>query len=89
MLVVTITAHQQSLIHAMVKRPGKIRLYVKMAAVTELRLRSLEKPPFNLRSMHGVAINAADIILQVFGPHEVAVFFAEFVAIEAPPARIG
>src|ERR1051326_1042677 len=88
-LIVAVAAHQQTLIHAMMHRAGEIRLHFQMAAVTKLRLRRFEEPPFNLGCMDRMAIDAADIVLQMFGSQKITVLFAEFMTIEAAAAGVG
>ena len=89
MLVMAVAADQQPLVDPMMKRPRKFRLHVQMTAVTELGLRCFQEPPLDFWRMNGMTVDAAHVILQVLGPQEIAVLFAEFMAIEAAPARIG
>jgi len=84
--VMTIAARNQSFVHPMVDWAGEIRLYFQVAAIAKLRLCSPQKAPFNFGCVDGMAINAADIILQVLRAHEVGVLFAKFVAIKAASA---
>ena len=81
-------ANDKTFIHAMMKRPGKVRRNFLVAAVTELRLRCLQQPPFNLRRVNGMTGSTANIVFQMLGAHEIAVFFAEFMAIHASAAGV-
>lgn len=88
MLVMTIAARQKPLVYPMVERPGEVGLHIKMASVAELRLRCFQEITFNCGLVNRMASGAADTVLQVLGPHEITVFFAQFMAVETPAARI-
>jgi hypothetical protein len=87
-LVMAIAAGDQSFIDTMVERTRKVRFHSEVTAIAELRLRGLQKTPFDSRLMNRMATDAAYIVLQMLRPHEIAVFFAEFMAIETPAADI-
>jgi hypothetical protein len=72
----------------MVEWPRKQRFHIEVAAVTKLRLRTLEQPAFLFRFVNGMAVEAPHIVLHVLGTHEIAVFFTEFVTIETTAAGI-
>lgn len=82
-LVVAVAAVDQSFVDAMMEGLGEIGLYFLVAGVAQRRLRGLQKLPVDLGIVHGVAIHAAHVVLQVLGPQEVAVLFAKLVAAQA------
>src|SRR6516225_2928531 len=83
-----VAADKQPLVDTMVKRTREIRFHCKMAAIAQLRLRRLQQTPLNCWLMNRMATETTDIVLQMLRPHEIAVFFAKFVAVETPSARI-
>ena len=83
-----IGAGKQTLVDTMMKRTREVRFDSKMAAIAQQRLRSLQKAPFDCRLMNRMATETTDIVLQMLGPHEVAVFLAEFMAVETSSAGI-
>ena len=88
MRIVAITAFHQTFIHPVVERLGEIWLYIKMAGVTQLRLCGDEQFLLHPGRMNGVAINAPDIILNVFRAEKVGVLLIKLMASEAAPGRI-
>src|SRR6516162_9178267 len=84
----TIAADKQSLVDPMVKRAREIRFDSKMTAIAQQRLRRLQKTSFDCWVMNRMATETTDIVLQMLRPHEIAVFFAKFMAVETTPARI-
>src|SRR5690349_18911349 len=87
MLVMAVAAVNQAFIYTMVERLGKIRLDFLMAAVTQGRLRSLQKLAIDLGRVHGMAIHAAYVIFQMLRAEEIGVLFAELMAAEAALGR--
>jgi len=83
MRIMTIAACDESLVYTMVIGLGKIRLNFKMAAIAQLRLAGLHQVRPDFRSMHGVTIDASDVVFQVCGAEKVAVLFAKLVAFQA------
>jgi len=82
-LVVAIGAVDQALIHAMVERLGEIRLDFQMAAVTQGRLRRLQKLAIDLGRVHRMAVHAPNVVFQVLGAEKVGVLFSELMAAQA------
>src|SRR5262245_2926920 len=82
-LVVAIGAVDQALIHAMMKRLGEIRFHVLVAAEAQLRLRDFEELCLNLRRVNGVAIHAADVVLQMLRAQKICMLLAKLVAAKA------
>ena len=78
--IMAIAAGNQALIHLVVKRLGEISFHFQVASEAERRLRRLQELMLNFWSVGRVAIQAADVVLQVLRAQEVAVLFAEFVA---------
>jgi len=65
--IMAIAARHKAFIHAMVYGLGELRLDFKMAAVTEHRLGHGQQRTFYFGMMRRMAVNAADVILQVLG----------------------
>jgi len=63
--VVTITAADQSFIHTVMKWLRELRLYLGMAAIAEHGLRHREERTFHLGMMSRMAIDTADVVLEV------------------------
>ena len=65
MRVVTITATNEPLIHAMVKGLRELWLHFSVAAIAKHRLRHREQRAFHFGMMSGMAIDAANVVLKV------------------------
>ena len=83
-----VAADKQPLVDTMVKRTREIRFHCKMAAIAQLRLRRLQQTPLNCWLMNRMATETTDIVLQMLGPHEIAVFLAKLMTVETPAAGI-
>ena len=86
--IVAIAALHQSFVHAVMKSASELLLGLQVAAVTKLRLLLLHQELTFLRVVGIVAIRTPDIILEVRGTPEVAVFFPILMAIQAPRADL-
>ena len=65
MRIVAIVALDQSLIHLVMERPVKLLLHFLMAAVAQLRQLFLHQVLAFLSVVGRVAVNAANVVLQV------------------------
>jgi len=65
MHIVAVRTLHQALVDAMVKRHFELRLLLRMAGVTKLRLRFHQQKLFGLRMMRRMAGNAADVVLRM------------------------
>ena len=81
--VVAIAAGHKTFIHFVVEWLGEIRLYIKMAGVAKLRLRSFKQLGLHFGRVNGMAINATDIVLYVLRAQKVRVLLAKFMAAQA------
>lgn len=61
--IVAVRARQQTFIHAMMNRLGKLRPYFKVASVTQHRLGHLQQSSFHFGMMSRVAVDTTDIVL--------------------------
>src|SRR4051794_139421 len=86
MRIVAVAASQQSFVHAMMRGLGELRLHFPMTSVAQHGLRHDEERALDFRFMRRVAIDAAHVVLQMFGAQKICVFFAKFVATQAAPA---
>lgn len=64
--IMAVGACNQSFIYAVMKGLGELRLNIKMAGIAKLRLRGPQQPRFDFGSVNRMAIDASDIILQMF-----------------------
>jgi hypothetical protein len=69
--IVTIAAVHQAFVHLMVERLRKSRLHVSVAAIAELRLRSLEKAGLASEFMNTMATHATYVCNSVCGALEI------------------
>lgn len=83
MRIVAIRAGEQAFIHSVMHGFGELRLYFTMASVAEHRLCHHQQCSFHFGMMRRVAIDAANIVLQVLRTQEVRVFFTKFMTVEA------
>src|SRR5579864_1404414 len=83
MRVVTVGAADQPFIHAMVEGLGEIGLNFEMAGVAELGLRRPQQLAVDFGVMNGMAVDTANVVLQMLGTQEVGVFLTELVAAQA------
>ena len=65
--IMTIAARQQTFVNPMMHRFGKLRLDFHVAAVAQHRLCTCQQRTFYFGMMRRMAVNAADVILQVLG----------------------
>lgn len=63
--IMAVAACDQSLVHTMVIRLGKVRFDFKVAAITQLRLAGLHEVNLDLWGMNRVTIYTSHIVLQV------------------------
>src|SRR5215467_3794647 len=78
--IVAAAAADQAFIHLVVKWLGKIRPHVEMAGVAELRFLRFQELGLYFRCVNGMAVNAADIVLQMLRAQEVRMLLAKFMA---------
>lgn len=80
---VTIVALNQALIHAVMKRPGKLGPHIHVARVAKLWCFGFQQELAFLGKMRGVAIDAGDAVRQMHGTVVVAVFLGVLVTPQA------
>lgn len=78
--IVAAAAGYKPFIHLVVKRLGEIRPNIEMAGVAKLWLLRFQELGLYFRAVNGMAVNAADIILQVLRAQKVRVLLAKFMA---------
>ena len=65
MWVMAVAARQQALVHAVMNGLGKLRLHLQVATVAEHGLGHGQQCALHFRVVRGVAVDTADIVLQV------------------------
>src|SRR5579862_4699339 len=83
MRVVTVAALDQPFIHAVVKWHCELRLLLRVARVTKIRLRFDEQEFLLLGMMGGMAIRAGYAVVAVLGSGEIHLFLAGRMAGQA------
>jgi hypothetical protein len=86
--VVTIRALHQALVHTVMEGAAELLLDFDVAAIAELGLGHAHQELGLLRMVGRMAIDAADVVLQVGGAREVGVLLAILVALEAAVADL-
>jgi len=88
MRVMAIIALDETLVHAMMKRPVELLFRFKVTAITKLRLLIAQQVFCNFRMMRRMALNAANIVLHVCCTREVVVLRIESVTSQTTFTRI-
>src|ERR1700722_3317692 len=83
MRIVAVVALHHSLVHAMMKGAIELLLGFQMAAIAKLWRLFLHQELAFPGVVRGVAVDTANIVLQVRGSRKIGVFFAIAVAVQA------
>lgn len=77
--IVAVIAGDQPFVDAMVERFGKVGFDLQVAGVAELRHDRLQQPRLDSGRMNAVTVNAAHVVLDMFGTEKIGVLLPELM----------